>query len=506
MVGKIGQAWLYRLIQKIKDFDRWLAIPNWLCGLLGAVFVLRIPSFFEAYSYGDEMIYLTLGNAVRHGLTLYKDIHDNKPPLLYLLAAIAGNLFWFKVILALAAIVAVILFWKLALKIFAKEKKAMIATFAFAILTTLPLLEGNIVNSENFMIGLTMAALLVLLTQKHSFKNLFLAGVLFACAALFKIPAAFEVPAILVYWFIADSGKNLGELSRKTFFIGLGFLTPILLTIVWYYFRGALPDYIKAAFLQNIGYLSSFRPEDIQKPFLVRNAPLLIRGVIVLIGLIILWLKRSKLSKEFVFATVWVLLALFAVTLSERPYPHYLLQAVPAASLLIAILVKGETVDQVLTIIPLGLLLFIPVYYKFYYYPTFSYYARFVKLATGQMNKQAYLNTFGGNTLNNYEIADFIVKSTAPDEKIFVWGDSPVIYALTRRLPAFKYVAAYHILGFSSKAEVISALTKQPPAIIVILTDSPGFPEIMPFLNRDYVLISSTGSQIWHKLILPAQR
>ena len=55
---------------------------------------------FEPYYYGDEMIYLALGQGLRQGIPLYLGLHDNKPPLLYLTAAISGNLFLFKVILA----------------------------------------------------------------------------------------------------------------------------------------------------------------------------------------------------------------------------------------------------------------------------------------------------------------------------------------------------------------------------------------------------------------------
>ncbi len=481
-----------RFLEKFK-------LPHWLEWLVGGVFVLRIPSFFEPFYYGDEMIYLTLGNAVRHGLTLYKDIHDNKPPLLYLIAAVAGNVFWFKVFLAFASVLAILFFYKLAMAIFEKEKKAMVATIAFSILTTIPLLEGNIANAENFMIGFTIAAFLVLCVKKHTFKNLFLAGVLFSIAALFKIPAAFEIPVVIAYWLITSQLKDIPKIAKKTLYIGLGFALPILLTFAWYYFKGALPEYVRAAFLQNVGYLSSFRPGDVQKSFIERNGPLLARGAVVLFGTLVLWLKRRSLSREFILVTIWILFALFAATLSERPYPHYLLQVVPAASLLIAILIKGQTIDQVLTIIPLGLLLFVPVYYKFYYYPTFSYYTRFVDFATGKITKNSYLASFDKNAISNYEISDFIIKSTAPSDKIFVWGDSPAIYALTRRIPSFKYTAAYHVADFSSKAELLQNLMTTKPSFIVILNGSPSFSEASAFLNKNYMLISGgDGSQIWH--------
>src|SRR3990172_7191171 len=90
-----------------------IKLSHSILGILALVLILRIPSFFEPYFYGDEMIYMTLGQGVRQGLTLYKDIHDNKPPLLYLTAAISENLFWFKTILAFWNLVTIVVFYKL---------------------------------------------------------------------------------------------------------------------------------------------------------------------------------------------------------------------------------------------------------------------------------------------------------------------------------------------------------------------------------------------------------
>ena len=61
--------------------------------------LLRIPSLFDPVYYGDECIYLTLGQAFNRGLVFYRDIHDNKPPLLYLVAALAQcKQFYFRLI------------------------------------------------------------------------------------------------------------------------------------------------------------------------------------------------------------------------------------------------------------------------------------------------------------------------------------------------------------------------------------------------------------------------
>ena len=161
------------LLKMLKKLYNFFHIPKWLFLLLLLVITLRIPSLFEPYSYGDETIYLTLGEGIRKGVTLYKDLHDNKPPLLYITAAVAGNLFWFKAILLFSSLIGITLFFRFSEKLYPKIKNfAVISTVIFAILTTLPFLEGNIVNAENFMLVPTLAAFYILLFKKNSSKNI----------------------------------------------------------------------------------------------------------------------------------------------------------------------------------------------------------------------------------------------------------------------------------------------------------------------------------------------
>ena len=485
----------------MKKFIAKTHIPVWLAIVLGIVIILRIPTFFEPFSYGDEMIYLTLGEGLRNGLTLYRDVYDNKPPLLYLLAGIAGNVFWFKAILAFWSLITIVLFWHLAQALFPnKIKLHKIATVIFALLTTIPLLEGHIANAEMFMIGPNIAAFLILLTRRLDFKNLFGAGVLFSVATLFKVPAAFDIPAIVIFWLITAGIKKeaLRETARKAAFLALGFLIPLAITFVWYFAAGALKDYIIAAFLQNFGYLSSWRGGNTE-PFLAKNLPLLIRGAVVIAVSIVLYLKRARLSKQFIFLTLWLVLALFAAALSERPYPHYLLQAVAPIALFLGILFTEKTIEQSLAIIPLALALFVPVYYKFWYYASTPYYLRFVNFALGKTDRLQYFASFGERVNRNYQIADFLVKSSRPEDKVFVWGpDGSAVYALARRLPPGKYVIDYHIKDFSSKEAEAQLLGKDNPKFIILLPDAEPFAEITPLLKLSYVrILTLDGAEIW---------
>ena len=496
---------LHRLAKKV---------PNWLVVVLAIVLVLRIPSFFEPFSYGDEMIYLSLGEAVRRpDVVLYRDIHDNKPPLLYIFAGIAGNVFWFRVILAFWSLGTIVVFWKLITLLFPKftsykkDKFYKIATWIFAIFTTIPLLEGNIANSEIFMVGPTMLAFYLLLKstkiQSDKHKNVILAGIFFAIATLFKVPAAFDLPVIVVYWLVTTKKidkKSLVKIFKKSFYLFLGFAIPLVATFAWYYFAGALREYVVAAYLQNIGYLSSFRPGDVREPFFVRNAPLLFRAGIVTTGILLLYLSKKKLSKQFVFLSIWLLFSLFAIALSERPYPHYFIQALPTVSIFLAILFSFKNLEQSLVVIPLALAFFVPFYFKFWTYPVTSYYVRFFEFATGKINKEQYFDKFDGSVNRNYKIAEF-VETTSASKDLFVWGNSSAIYALTRKLPPIKYVADYHISDFSNKKDVAHSLEENPPETIIVLPNSDSFPELSELLVSKYFLITIVDQASVWKLI-----
>lgn len=503
MVKKTKKA-SYFLCFKEPDYIQFLHLPGWMVFLLGIIFLVRVPSFFEPFYYGDEMIYLNLGQAIKRGMVLYRDIHDNKPPLLYFTAAIAGNVFWFRAILAAWMMTTTAFFYKLSNHLFPKYPAVVqAAVVAFAILTTIPLLEGQIANSELFMIGPVIYSFYILLSKKLTTKNLLFAGFLFSVGTLFKMPSMFDIGAIVFFWLIITkfSFKNYTNIFRNLFVIFVGFITPILVTLAWYASKGAFNEYLVAAFLQNIGYLSSFRPDDVAEPFLVKNGPLLLRGLIVLIGSFILYIFRKKLSKPFIFASLWLLFAAFAAFLSERPYPHYIIQVVPAISLMIGMLIAYPKLEQSLTVIPLSLVVGGMVYFQFWYYPSVSYYTNFAKFALGQQTKLEYFEGFSGNVNRNYKLAEYLIQSSSPNDNVFIWGDSPTVYALSNRLPHIKYVADYHIFDFSSPDFILKSVSDEMPLYVIVMPDSRPFRELNHFLQNNYLFIDEIdGANIWKRV------
>ena len=489
---------------------QYLALPLWMWILLGLVVLLRIPSLFDPFYYGDELIYLTLGEGIRRGLVLYRDIFDHKTPFLYYLAAIAGNVFWFRLILGVWMLITTVLYYKLIQLLFPKNGHIrFFSLLIFAILTTIPLWEGQISNAELFMmlpvIGgmLLLSKLLQKKTEPKNFPIITIAasGFLFAIATLFKVPAIFEFGVVFFIAFLVYTQGKIQPLRLLRFItiIGISFLAPLILSGLWFGARGAWEDYLYGGLLINVGYISAFRPDDVQEPFLARNAPLLIRGVILLISLAGLYVYRNKLSKSFLFLSAWLFFGLFAVTLSERPYPHYLIQIAPAFSGLMGLLFAGRTKEQVLTIIPISIAFFAMIYFNFWYYHTHPYYRNFAHYAFGQIDQSEYFNRFDSAVSRNYKISDYIQSQTTTTDPIFVWGDSSHIYAIARRLPPLRYLTSFHINDFYSQERAIQDLSNKMPKIVVILPGSPDFPGLRTFLDTySYNMTSKIdGAEIW---------
>ncbi|PJE67315.1 hypothetical protein COU95_03150 [Candidatus Shapirobacteria bacterium CG10_big_fil_rev_8_21_14_0_10_40_9] len=481
------------MVQKRKI---WL--PLWLILGLGLAFLLRLPSLFEPYSYGDECIYLTLGQAARQGLTLYGQIHDNKPPLLYLLAALSGNLFWFRTILLFWGLATIFLFYKLAQIFFPKKEKLIkISTLSFAFFSSIPLFEGGVANAEVFLILFTIAGILRIFCGKKQSKWVFFsAGIFFSLAMLFKVPAVFDFVAALVFitilfWDTKKKNYKLprppcfatrsGQVITNYFFLALGFILPILASLAYFWSQGALNQYLTAAFFQNLPYLSSWG-----------GSPRLRFGFLVLFVGLALW-KRKEIGNSLLFILIWFAFSLFGATLSGRPYPHYLVQSLPSLCFLLAFFFsKLKPKEHLFLSVSLAIFLLTLFYFRFWVYSPFSPYKNFLLFATKRYSQEKYFASFGQKVERDYQLAQFLTLHTQKNEKVFIWGDSPCIYALSRRLPVGRYTVAYHIADFDGFEETASALEKEKPGFIIDLQDeTKPFPELREILAKNYSLFKT---------------
>lgn len=473
-------------------------LPAWLITLLVIVFLLRIPNLFEPYWYGDEAIYLAVGQGITNGLMLYEEIYDNKPPMIYLFAALAGNVFWFKAILVFWSLAAIILFWNLVKTLFPTSGKLVVySTIIFALLTTLPLLEGNIANAENFLILTTILSFLILFYKdKPSNTRILLSGLVMGTGVLFKAPALTDAFVPIVIWFALYSTfkGTFFQFIKKGALFGGAVVSPFLLTTVFFYAIGIGNLYISSTLAQMFGYLASWRGEA--QANITSNKPLILRAGLTFLFLLILvaLYKKEKISRNFFLVGSWFFLSLFAMLLSERPYPHYVLQVVPSLSILLGLAIAARGKEQFWAY-PLFLTLGVAlVFYKFQYYPVFAYYTNFLKFATGQQAQTQFFANFDPRTPKNYQTAKFLNASAYQDDRLFIWGNDPEIYALGRLRPATPYIVAYHIKDLGKQSEVMDILRNSPPRFIVATENLNSFPELSVFVSEKYTKVISENT------------
>jgi len=452
-------------------------------------FLLRLPSLFEPYWYGDEGIYLAIGQALRHGLLLFQQIHDNKPPTLYYLAALTHTVFGFRLLLFLVMIPTIYFFYRLA-KNFLSPRLAQYSTLLFLVLTSIPLFEGNIANAEVFMLLPTILAVYFL--YKYSSvsslppKALASAGLLLGLAFTIKVPVAIEF-AFLCLWLLIFYRSKL----KNLFIFSFSFLVPITLYLIYFALKGALQPFLFAALLQNFGYLSSWSTGNQQAS--VASGGLINRGIVLLILWLISFLlfHFKKISKNIFFLSSWFFAALFGALLSGRPYPHYLIQVLPPLCLLLFFFLKSKLwVLFVFSLFTVSLLR-----YKFYFYPVLPYYLNFYSYALGKKNTDNYRQYFGYDMSQNYLLASKIKSLTSPSDKIYVWGDQSYLFPLSDRLPATKYLVSYHVVDFRAHDLTISQLKLTTPKLIIYYPQpSRPFPQLDDFIANYYVLIDQIGS------------
>lgn len=464
-----------------------LKIPKYFWILLAVVFCLRLPSFFEPYWYGDEGIYLTLGQAFRKGLIFYKDIHDNKPPFLYLVAALAGNQFWFSFILFLWNFVNVWLLFLLAKVIFKSPRLAFLSSLVFAVLPVF--FEGNIPNGEIFMIMPATWAM-YLIAKKTNYS---LAGLLFGIAFLFKVPSLFTFGAVFCFLLLFEKKDKLINISKNLLIFTLSFIFLPALVGVYYWFHQSFPAYLKACFSQNTSYLSSWGSE---------SGGLAERGLVLLAALALLYLFCRRWKPYFLLITLWFLFDLFGALLSGRPYPHYLIQVLPAFSLLLVFLIfKSYWKEKIVIILSFLLMVFSLYHYRFWRYPVVPYYRNFAEFVLGKKSKQQYFAFFDKKVPDNYLTASWIKTLTEEKDYIYIWGDEPYLYALSQRSPASRYTVAYHVKDFAGWQETIKDIGLKQPKLIVMVDGTTDFPALSQIIKQKYVKITEIGkATIYQKL------
>ena len=426
-------------------------------GLVLSIFsILRFPSLFEPHWYGDEGIYQVIGQAVRQGYVLYREIWDNKPPILYLIYALLhGDQFYVRLASIIAGGATIVVFYLLTTKLFKSLPARFASTTIFALVFGLPVLEGNIANAENFMLlPIIVAFYLAFLTSsKHRFILTFAAGILISVAFLIKIVAVFDMAALFITLFVVRfledlhlTRKNihakikdiLNGLEQETLFV-LGFAAPIIFTILYFLSVEALPDFMRATFAQNIGYVGHGNFFLFPLGFLYLKLALLLFSILLIVR------YRKNFGIGGILILVWLSFSMFNALFSQRPYTHYLLVVLPSFSLLLGYILDNKKLLKITLPLLIITVVIILQVFRLNFKKVGPYYQNFLSFISNSKSVDAYQGFFDRNTPRDYQIANFIKTKTSETEWVYLWSDSAQIYSLSGKLPPGRYTVSYHV-------------------------------------------------------------
>ncbi len=284
----------------------------------------------------DVNCFFTVGRGILHGLTPYRDLYEQKGPLIYFLFALASliseNTFWgvylleglcFSCFLYLGGRIAETLcgeksvFWPAAAALAlivpltpafshgSSAEEFFLPVLAFGLFLTLKAMRENepLKDGQGFALGLCAAAGL---WTKYTFCGLFLGLGL----------------AVLLWYLFTGRGRLL---LRLIVFFLLGVLVLSAAIVGWFAAKGALSNLWQAYFVDNLSlYSGNIRGGVYDPPLqnLLNNLPWSVPGALGLIGLAVCAKKRGWEALAAWSGAV----GLFAFTYaSGRRYPYYAL-------------------------------------------------------------------------------------------------------------------------------------------------------------------------------------
>src|SRR3989338_7316515 len=345
-------------------------------------YLLRLPSLIEPYWYGDEGIYQVIGMAMNQGRVLYGEIWDNKPPVLYIIYALFnGDLFSVRFLSLIFGGLSVVVFFMLSKKLFKNQLSIYVSTFFYSIIFATPFLEGNIANSENFMLLPIISAFYLIYSTKEKTRLLttFAAGIMISLAFLRKIVFGFEQEAVLL----------------------IAFLSPVLLTAFYFLLMGVFPDFYRAVFSQNVGYVGHGNYLFFPMGFLYLKVLLLLFSILIILK------YRKIFGAPGVLILTWLSFSIFNAMFSQRPYTHYLLVLLPSFSLFLGYILENKKL--LAFTLPLAVILISVISLNFKFYSKIiPYYSNYLNFMMDKKSLEKYQSFFDRITPRDYEISRLI--------------------------------------------------------------------------------------------------
>ena len=421
-----------------------LSVRQFRWAVLGIVLltvVTRLPSLLHPQAIDDEETYSVVANVIVDGGRPYVDAVERKPPLLFwTYAAVveaAGKYNW-------KALHAVALAWTLGTmaglymigrRLF-DRRTGLIAALLYSVFQPWWEFRNLAFNGEMLMNLPVVWAWAIALRRSSSRlrPELFLAGLLLGGGFLLKQPAAIAAVPLGIYLLLPAYRRSRALTRRESVtqaaLLTAGFFATLGLVALVLHEQGILREaYFWTITDHSIPHVFWTKGVQHTLAFIGMCLPLLIGAVMV-------FLEKGRGFWSGQHAERTALLGLVAASVigtaaGARFYPHYYIQLIPSFALLAAPfyarLWSGRT--------PPGHWLLRPI----------VTYAWLVLTVVG-FSISHWLGLASERATS--ETGQYLLEHSAPNDRIFVWGQAPRIYLESRRRPACRYVVTFPLTGY----------------------------------------------------------
>ena len=399
---------------------------------------IRLPAILFPHPIDDEGVYALVGNAIVDGGRPYLDAIERKPPLLFwtysTIIRIAGEYNWpaLHVASTLWVFATMAGLYVLARRLFDADA-GLAAALMYSVFQPWGFWKNLAFNGEVLMnLPIVWGWAVALGPPRTRMRvELAAAGALLGCAFLLKQPAAIAaVPLGLVLFhptYRTSYGYSLIDAVRQGALLSVGFAAPIAVAALVLARQGALAD---AVYWTLTNHAETFvfwaRAGENTLAFIAACLPVLVAA-----GLSLRDREQWESRRVERWALVaWLVVSAIGAAAGGRFYPHYYIQLQPP----LAILGSAElarvwnaraSAHSVWN--RRGVRAWIGVCAGVY----------FVVNVTG-----LWLLSVPDPT------AQYVRAHSAPDDRIFVWGQSPGIYLEARRAPASRYITTFPLTGY----------------------------------------------------------
>jgi len=474
---------------------------------LGILVFLFLMPLFRAPFERDQGAYATIARGWMEGSIPYRDLWDNKGPLLFLWYVVSFFLLGQnqeapRIVAALAAGVSVPFLWAATRTLFGRHD-ALVAAIIFALSFSNIFLQVT-ANSEVFTLLPLTAGFWAFAVgvQNNRISWFLLSGVLTSLAVFTRQSAILTFLAYIAWLAITGLQRRSNRLQqiRASAALISGGVLGACPFVIYFAQHGALYDLWYAMF----GFNTSWMAEQafwlkLVPPFFIEPGPLaggLIFWILAVVGLRELWKRKDGPAWLVIF---FLAASEAAAQIMGKGSAHYCIHLLPGTAVVSVFGIphlrhywksgrrRGALKAALVAATTMTLITLLFAYGR--------------RTAEDRFRVQYTFRDYANDAIDAPAIARAVAARSAPGDCVYEWGRSSQIYFLADRQPCSRwfYDRPYEIRK-SMISEVVADLQKRRASVIMVTGEIPPPLELSKLINEDYRFV---GQVKYAKLYLP---